>query len=50
MVDAAVEEVIRKLVTNPKFEQAIRPKIGSRIDTDLIYENIRKTMKNADDF
>ena len=34
MVDAAVEEVIRKLVTNPKFEQAIRPKIGSRIDTE----------------
>lgn len=31
MVDAAVEEVIRKLVTNPKFEQAIRQKIGSRI-------------------
>ena len=34
MVDAAVEEVIRKLVTNPKLEQAIHPKIGLRIDTE----------------
>ena len=33
-VNEAVEEVIRKLVENPKFEQAIREKIGARIDTD----------------
>ena len=33
-VNAAVEEVIRKLVQNPKFEQAVRNKIGARIDTD----------------
>ena len=33
-VNAAVEEVIRKLVQNPKFEQAIREKIGERINTD----------------
>ena len=33
-MNAAVEEVIRKLVTNTKFEQAIRKKIGSRIDTE----------------
>ena len=32
-VNAAVEEVIRKLVQNPKFEKAIKDKIGSRIDT-----------------
>lgn len=36
MIDAAVEEVIRKLVTNPKFEQAIRQKMGSRIDKRTI--------------
>lgn len=33
MVDDAVEEVIRKLVNNPKFEDAIRQKIGAQIDT-----------------
>lgn len=33
-VNSAVEEVIRKLVQNPKFEQAIREKIGERINTD----------------
>lgn len=32
-VDEALEEVIRKLVRNPKFEAAIRQKICSRIDT-----------------
>lgn len=48
MVDAAVEEVIRKLVTNPKFEQAIRQKIGSRIDTDELeteLEQLRKKLR-----
>ena len=33
MVDAAVEEVIRNLVTKPKFEQSIRQKISAEIDT-----------------
>ena len=33
LVDNAVEEVIRKLVNNPKFEEAIRQKIGAQIDT-----------------
>lgn len=32
-VNAAVEEIIRKLVQNPKFSEAIRAKIGARIDT-----------------
>ena len=48
MVDAAVEEVIRKLVTNPKFEQAIRQKIGSRIDTEELeteLEQLRKKLR-----
>ena len=33
-VNAAVAEVIRKLVQNPKFEEAIRARINARIDTD----------------
>lgn len=32
-VNEAVAEVIKKLVQNPKFEEAMREKIGSRIDT-----------------
>ena len=32
-INAAVEEIIRKFVKNPKFEQEIRKKIGSSIDT-----------------
>lgn len=32
-VNAAVEEIIRKLVQNPKFAEAIRKKINSKIDT-----------------
>ena len=36
----AVEEVIRKLVKNPKFEEAILNKIGSRIDTEEIEKEI----------
>ena len=36
-INNAVEEVIRKLVKNPKFEEAILNKIGSRIDTCLLY-------------
>lgn len=45
MVDAAVEEVIRKLVTNPKFEQAIRQKIGSRIDTEELEKELEQLRK-----
>ena len=33
MVNEAVAEIIRKLVQNPKFEEAIRKKINSHIDT-----------------
>ena len=36
-INNAVEEVIRKLVKNPKFEEAILNKIGSRIDTEERY-------------
>ena len=38
----AVEEVIRKLVKNPKFEEAILNKIGSRIDTEEIEKEIER--------
>ena len=47
-IDCAVEEVIRKLVQNPKFEQAIRQKIGARIDTDELeteLEQLRKKLR-----
>ena len=47
-IDSAVEEVIRKLVQNPKFETAIREKIGSRIDTDELekeQEQLRKKLR-----
>ena len=39
-INNAVEEVIRKLVQNPKFEEAILNKIGSRIDTEEIEKEI----------
>ena len=32
-INAAVEEIIRKFVTNPKFEEEIRKQIGGSIDT-----------------
>lgn len=32
-VNSAVEEVIRKMVNNPKFQTALKQKIGSKIDT-----------------
>ena len=35
-----MEEVIRKLEKNPKFEEAILNKIGSRIDTEEIEKEI----------
>ena len=36
-----MEEVIRKLVKNPKFEEAILNKIGSRIDTEEIEKRLK---------
>ena len=39
-INNAVEEVIRKLVKNPKFEEAILNKIASRIDTEEIEKEI----------
>ena len=39
-INNAVEAVIRKLVKNPKFEEAILNKIGSRIDTEEIEKEI----------
>ena len=44
-IDGAVEEVIRKLVQNPKFEQAIRQKIGARIDTDELETELEQLRK-----
>ena len=44
-VDAAVEEIILKLVKNPKFEHAIREKIGSRIDTGELEEEFERLQK-----
>ena len=41
-INNAVEEVIRKLVKNPKFEEAILNKIGSRIDTEEIEKEIER--------
>ena len=39
-INVAVEEIIRKFVKNPKFEEAILNKIGSRIDTEEIEKEI----------
>ena len=33
-VNAAVEEVIYKLVNNPKFQEALKAKVGAKTDTD----------------
>ncbi|MFT9057726.1 MAG: recombinase zinc beta ribbon domain-containing protein, partial [Ethanoligenens sp.] len=44
-VNAAVAEVIRKLVQNSKFEDAIRAKIGSRIDTAELETEIEGLIK-----
>ena len=44
-INNAVEEVIRKLVKNPKFEEAILNKIGSRIDTEEIEKEIERLEK-----
>ena len=43
-INAAVEEIIRKFVKNPKFEQEIRKQIGSSIDTselDREYDGLK---------
>lgn len=56
MLNDAVEEVIRKLVQNPKFEEAILKKIGAGIDTSEVEKenyngqfkkNYVKRLKNA---
>ena len=44
-VNDAVEEVIRKLVRNPKFEEAILNKIGARIDTSEVEKEIEELEK-----
>ncbi len=44
-VNAAVEEVITKLVQNPKFEAAIREKIGARIDTEELEAELESLQK-----
>lgn len=33
-VNAAVEEVIYKLVNNPKFQEVLKAKVGAKTDTD----------------
>ncbi|NYB73780.1 recombinase family protein [Sedimentibacter hydroxybenzoicus DSM 7310] len=50
-IDDAVAEVIMGLVKNPKFEQAIRDKINSKIDTqelELELESLRKSHRQAE--
>lgn len=44
-VNEAVEEVIKKLVRNPKFEAAIREKISSRIDTEELENELESLHK-----
>lgn len=44
-VNKAVEEVIIKLIQNPKFETAIREKINARIDTSEIEDEIATLKK-----
>ena len=48
-INNAVEEVIRKLVKNPKFEEAILNKIGSRIDTEEIEKEIEGVENNIEE-
>ena len=48
-INNAVEEVIRKLVKNPKFEEAILNKIGSRIDTEEIEKEIEGMENNIEE-
>ena len=41
----AVAEVIRKLVQNPKFEEAILSEVGARIDTSEVEKEIEELQK-----
>ena len=43
-----MEEVIRKLVKNLKFEETILNKIGSRIDTEEIEKEIEGLENSTD--
>lgn len=47
-INSAVEEVIKKLVNNPRFEEAIKTKIGAKIDTGELQtelENLKKKLR-----
>lgn len=47
-IDSAVEEVISKLVNNPRFETAIREKIGAKVDTgelEMELDNLEKKLR-----
>lgn len=49
-INAAVEEIIRKFVKNPKFEQEIRKQIGSSIDTselDWEYDGLKDRLNQT---
>ena len=49
-INAAVEEIIRKFVKNPKFEQEIRKQIGSSIDTselDKEYDGLKDRLNQT---
>ena len=49
-INAAVEEIIRKFVKNPKFEQEIRKQIGSCIDTselDREYDGLKDRLNQT---
>ncbi len=45
IIDEAVAEVIRKLVQNPSFSEAIKQKIGSRIDTESLDNELQAFRK-----
>ena len=49
-INAAVEEIIRKFVKNPNFEQEIRKQIGSSIDTselDKEYDGLKDRLSQT---
>lgn len=49
-INAAVEEIIRKFVKNPKFEQKICKQIGSSIDTselDREYDGLKDRLSQT---
>ncbi|MBQ6163185.1 MAG: recombinase family protein [Clostridia bacterium] len=49
-LNAAVEEIIKKIVREPKFEEAIKAKINARIDTDEIDTEIASLQKQLRQF